>query len=51
MPNRAEDEISDPGEIILFPWTEADCQAFLVLAHALNEELASALETLESRNS
>ena len=29
-PDRAEDEISDPGEIVLFPRSEADCQAFLV---------------------
>ena len=29
-PNRAEDEISDPGEIVLFPRSQADCQAFLV---------------------
>ncbi len=49
MPNCAEYQISDPGEIILFPRTEADCQAFLVSQMRLNEELASALETLERR--
>jgi hypothetical protein len=44
-----EDEISDPGEIVLFPRSEADCQAFLVSQMRLNDELGSALEALERR--
>ena len=48
-PERAEDEISDPGEIMLFPRSEADCQAFLVSQMRLNDELAKALEALERR--
>jgi hypothetical protein len=39
-PDRAEDEISDPGGIVLFPRSEADCQAFLVSQMRLNDELA-----------
>jgi hypothetical protein len=46
-PNRAEDEISDPGEIVLFLRSEADCQAFLVSQMRLNDELAKALDALE----
>ena len=42
-PERAEDEISDPGEIVLFPRSDADCQAFLVSQMRLNDELAKAL--------
>ena len=48
-PDRGEDVISDPGEIVLFPRSEADCQAFLVSQMRLNDELASALDTLERR--
>jgi uncharacterized small protein (DUF1192 family) len=48
-PDRAEDEISDPGEIVLFPRSEADCQAFLVSQMRLNDELAKALEALQRR--
>ena len=48
-PDRAEDEISDPGEIILFPRSEADCQAFLVSQIRLNDELAKALDAFERR--
>ncbi|MGA9577058.1 MAG: hypothetical protein WBV90_05515, partial [Terrimicrobiaceae bacterium] len=48
-PDRAEDEISDPGEIVLFPRSEADCQAFLVSQMRLNNELAKAHEALERR--
>ena len=47
--DRAEDEISDPGEIVLFPRSEADCQAFLVSQMRLNNELAKAHEALERR--
>jgi hypothetical protein len=48
-PDRAEDEISDPGEIVLFPRSEADCQAFLVSQMRLNDELTKALAALERR--
>ena len=48
-PTPAEDEISDPGEIVLFPRSEADCQAFLVSQMRLNNELAKAHEALERR--
>jgi hypothetical protein len=48
-PHCTEDEISDPGEIVLFPRSEADCQAFLVSQMRLNDELARALEALERR--
>ena len=48
-PEHTEDEISDPGEIVLFPRSEADCQAFLVSQMRLNDELGSALEALERR--
>ena len=48
-PERSEDEISDPGEIVLFPGSEADCQAFLVSQMRLNDELAKALDALERR--
>jgi hypothetical protein len=48
-PEHIEDEISDPGEIVLFPRSEADCQAFLVSQMRLNDELGSALEVLERR--
>ena len=44
-----EDEISDPGEIVLFPRSDADCQAFLVSQMRLNDELAKALDALERR--
>jgi hypothetical protein len=46
---RAGDEISDPGEIVLFPRSEADYQAFLVSQMRLNDELAKALDALERR--
>ncbi len=49
MPDRGEDVISDPGEILLFPRSEADCQAFLVSQMRLNDELAAQLATLERR--
>jgi uncharacterized small protein (DUF1192 family) len=48
-PARGVDEISDPGEIMLFPRSEADCQAFLVSQMRLNDELAKALDALERR--
>ena len=48
-PNAPQDEISDPGEIVLFPRSEADCQAFLVSQMRLNDELAKALDALERR--
>jgi hypothetical protein len=48
-PEPAGDEISDPGEIVLFPRSEADCQAFLVSQMRLNDELAKALDALERR--
>ena len=48
-PEHAEDEISDPGEIVLFPSSDADSQAFLVSQIRLNDELAKALDTLERR--
>ncbi|MFZ0712415.1 MAG: hypothetical protein WAM53_20415 [Terrimicrobiaceae bacterium] len=48
-PERGEDEISDPGEIVLFPRSDADSQAFLVLQMRLNDELAKALDALERR--
>jgi hypothetical protein len=48
-PEHIEDEISDPGEIVLFPRSEADCQAFLVSQMRLNDELGSALEALQRR--
>ena len=44
-----KDEISDPGEIVLFPRSEADCQAFLVSQMRLNDELTEALDALERR--
>ena len=46
---RGEDKISDPGEIMLFARSEADCQAFLVSQMRLNDELARALDALERR--
>jgi hypothetical protein len=49
MPDRGEDVISDPGEIMLFPRSEADCQAFLVSQMRLNDELAAQFATLERR--
>jgi hypothetical protein len=45
----AGDEISDPGEIVLFSHSDADCQAFLVSQMRLNDELAKALDALERR--
>jgi hypothetical protein len=48
-PQHMEDEISDPGEIVLFPRSDADSQAFLVSQMRLNDELAKALDTLERR--
>jgi hypothetical protein len=48
-PERPEDEISDPGEIVLFSHSDADCQAFLVSQMRLNDELAKALDALERR--
>ncbi len=48
-PDRGEDVISDPGEILLFPRSEADCQAFLVSQMRLNDELAAQLATLQRR--
>ena len=48
-PEHREDEISDPGEIVLFPRSDADSQAFLVAQMRLNDELAKALNTLERR--
>jgi hypothetical protein len=48
-PGRVEDEISDPGEIVLFSRSDADCQAFLVSQMRLNDELAKALDALERR--
>jgi hypothetical protein len=48
-PARGVDEISDPGEIMLFPRSEADCQAFLLSQTRLNDELATALDALERR--
>ena len=48
-PERGEDEISDPGEIVLFPRSDADSQAFLVSQMRLNDELAKALDALERR--
>ena len=50
-PDRGEDVISDPGEILLFPRSEADCQTFLVSEMRLNDELAAQLATLERRRS
>lgn len=44
-----EDEISDPGEIVLFPRSDADSQSFLVSQMRLNDELARALDALERR--
>ena len=49
MPDRGEDVISDPGEIMLFPRSEADCQAFLLSQMRLNDELAAQLARLERR--
>jgi hypothetical protein len=49
MPDRGEDAISDPGEIMLFPRSEADYQAFLVSQMRLNDELTAQLATLERR--
>ena len=49
MPNRAEDEISDPGEIVLFPRSDADGQAFLISQMRLNDELATAHDALKRR--
>ena len=48
-PECAEEEISDPGEIVLFSRSDADCQAFLVSQMRLNDELAKALDALERR--
>jgi hypothetical protein len=48
-PEHAEDEICDPGEIVLFSRSDADCQAFLVSQMRLNDELAKALDALERR--
>jgi hypothetical protein len=48
-PERVEDEISDPGEIVLFSRSDADCQAFLVSQMRLNDELTKALDALERR--
>ena len=48
-PESAEDAISDPGEIVLFSRSDADCQAFLVSQMRLNDDLAKALDALERR--
>ena len=48
-PEHAEDEISDPGEIVLFPTSDTDSEAFLVSQMRLNDELAKALDILERR--
>jgi hypothetical protein len=48
-PDRGEDEISDPGEIMLFPRTEAEYQAFLLSQMRLNDELARALTAVARR--
>ena len=48
-PNADEDGISDPGEIMLFPRSEADCQAFLVSQMRLNDELSAELDAFERR--
>ena len=48
-PERAKDEISDPGEIVLFPRSDAESQSFLVSQMRLNDELAKALGALERR--
>ncbi|MGC2580130.1 MAG: single-stranded DNA-binding protein, partial [Terrimicrobiaceae bacterium] len=48
-PDRGEDEISDPGEIMLFPRSEAEYQAFLLSQMRLNDEFARALATAERR--
>ena len=48
-PEPAGDEFSDPGEIVLFSRSDADCQAFLVSQMRLNDELAKALDALERR--
>ena len=48
-PNRADDEMSDPDEIVLFSRSDAECQAFLVSQMRLNDELAKALDALERR--
>jgi hypothetical protein len=48
-PERAEDEISDPGEIVLFSRSDADCQAFLVSQMRLHDELAKTLHAFERR--
>jgi hypothetical protein len=48
-PDRGENVISDPGEILLSPRSEADCQAFLVSQMRLNDDLAAQLATLERR--
>jgi hypothetical protein len=45
----APDEISDPGKIVFFPRSDADCQAFLVSQMRLNDDLAKALDALERR--
>ena len=42
-------DISDPGEIMLFPRSEADYQAFLISQMRLNDELSAEFSTLFRR--
>ena len=48
-PDRAEDEISDPGEIVLFPGRKPTARHSSFLKWRLNDELTEALDALERR--
>jgi hypothetical protein len=41
--------VTDPGEIMFFPRSKADCQSFLASQIRLNDELSAELSILERR--
>jgi hypothetical protein len=41
--------ITDPGEVMFFPESEANCQSFLISQMRLNDELSEELSILERR--
>jgi hypothetical protein len=42
-------DFTDPGEIMFFPRSEADCQSFLISQMRLNDELSAELSAFERR--
>jgi hypothetical protein len=44
-----DQSVTDPGEIMFFPQSEADCQSFLASQIRLNDELSAELSILERR--